>query len=631
MHRSWRTPVRFFVVSALIATTLLSKSPPLAALPTGSESQGAWSEVADWDFIPIHASVLGDGRVLTYGGTRSGGNGGYELDLWDPSAGFGADAHTSIDNDLGTNLFCSFSVDDPGQDGKVLIGGQTTSGRLSDFTAQFNGSDLTDFASMNNPRWYPSATALWDGRVLVQGGIPGGFGDRDNPVDVAEVYSPGVGWENLEGTRGNTVWDATTYGWWYPKSHVTPAGRIWNLSQDQMYYIDPDGDGSITRLGTFPTDNHGGSSASVMFDTGLVLQLGGGERNSDDRTVNASNKATIVDLNYDPPRLRAAAPMNFPRHWADALVLPDGRVLVVGGSEVNNTDTGVAFAPEVWDPATDTWTVLASNETPRLYHSTTLLLADGSVFVGGGGAPGPQTNLDAEVFYPPYLYDSTGEADRPQITSAPDTIEYDQQFTASVDGPVDRVTLVKTNNSTHSMNTQMFQELSFSQSGNELSINSPDLATVATPGTYLLFALTADGTPSEAAILTLRGTGPTPPPPGEDVTISGTVTDADGAPVADVDVDLFTEGRADYLETATTDTQGQFAFSGRPDTCYVLTFIAPDGEAWATSGGSYVDSAICTTGDSVDANDAQLAPSSDDGTDNQTEAPGDGTIIAAPT
>lgn len=475
---------------------------------------GVWSEVGSWNFIPIHASILEDGRVMTYGGKRNGRQGGYELDIWDPDLGLGAEAHSSIANNLGSNLFCSIALDDPNQNRTLMLGGtQSGRGPRPSFTASFDGSTIESFESMNNSRWYPTATTLWDGRILVQGGVVNG-GPADTPVRVAEVHTEGQGWKTLEGTRNAGVWATPNYGWWYPKSYVTPAGKIWNLAWDQMFYLDPEGAGSVTELGTFPTRNVGATSASVMFDTGLVLQVGGGERGSDEQRWEASNDATVIDLNYDPPGIRAAANMNFKRHWANAIALPDGRVLVIGGSRVNNSNTGAALNPEIWDPLTDTWTILAANEIPRLYHSTALLLPDGTIYSGGGGEPGPRNNLNGEVFYPPYLYEDDGQrASQPEITSAPGSISYDQQFTVEANSPVDRVTLIKSGNNTHGMSTQIFQELPFTQSGDRLEIESPDFATVATPGRYMLFVLDADGVPSKGKIMNLSGTGLPPPQP----------------------------------------------------------------------------------------------------------------------
>lgn len=596
-------------VTALVSAIAIFAFPSTAsaAIPDadGDGSDGAWSELGNWPLIPIHSSVLDDGKVLSFRGTGDSS----EVDVWDPALGLGANSHTTTTNTLGTNLFCTFALDDPNADGKLLIGGETSNaGRLNTFTARYDNNSLSEFAEMNNPRWYPTVTTLWDGRLLAQGGVPDDFDGRFNPTTVAEVYSAGQGWTTLEGTRDPGVWDTPNYGWWYPKAHVTPAGKVWSMAWNEMYYIDPDGAGGITNLGTFPGTNYGSTSASVMYDTGLVLQVGGGERASDDQRFPGSTQASIVNLNNDPPTITNTGSLNSGRHWADATVLPDGKVLVTGGSLVNNSLSGAAYTPELWDPATNTWTELAANSTPRLYHSSTLLLPDGSVWTGGGGTPGPVDNFNAEVFYPPYLYNSNGnEANRPYITSAPRAIGYNQNFTVS-SGPdsIDRVTLIKQANSTHSMSTQIFQELSFTQNGNQISIDSPDSANVATPGEYLLFLLDGNGVPSVARTVRLSGSDD----PGGGGTISGTVTrDGNGAGAA-ITVDLF-EANADgsrgqWLEDTTSDSSGNYSFTDVAPGCYVATFIAPNGEEF-TNGSQWLLSSTCIAGSETDTLNAVLA------------------------
>ena len=60
----------------------------------------------------------------------------------------------------------------------------------------------------------------------------------------------------------------------------------------------------------------------------------------------------------------------------------------------------------------------------RLYHSTSLLLPDATVITMGGGTPGPETNLNAEIYYPPYLFNDDGTAAaRPTITSRDDVTD----------------------------------------------------------------------------------------------------------------------------------------------------------------------------------------------------------------
>src|SRR5438445_12986738 len=88
------------------------------------------------------------------------------------------------------------------------------------------------------------------------------------------------------------------------------------------------------------------------------------------------------------------------RKQHNTTLLPDGRVLVTGGSAGSEcetcTSTSPAYQAEMWDPATNTWTKLASLSVFRGYHSVALLLPDGSVFSGGG-------NLDSsyEIFSTP--------------------------------------------------------------------------------------------------------------------------------------------------------------------------------------------------------------------------------------
>ncbi len=52
------------------------------------------------------------------------------------------------------------------------------------------------------------------------------------------------------------------------------------------------------------------------------------------------------------------------------------------------TDTTPVYNAEVWDPATQAFTVLAGASIPRNYHSISLLLPDARIFNGGAGLCG---------------------------------------------------------------------------------------------------------------------------------------------------------------------------------------------------------------------------------------------------
>src|SRR5205807_8410766 len=118
------------------------------------------------------------------------------------------------------------------------------------------------------------------------------------------------------------------------------------------------------------------------------------------------------------------------RLWANGTLLADGGLLITGGSGVNNELIDIDYQAVYIAPSSGVFVPAASASIPRLYHSAALLLPDGSVLTGGGGQEGPVDELNAEIYYPYYLYlnDGTGRpALRPTIVSAPSTLKAGQQ------------------------------------------------------------------------------------------------------------------------------------------------------------------------------------------------------------
>src|SRR5205807_422015 len=126
----------------------------------------------------------------------------------------------------------------------------------------------------------------------------------------------------------------------------------------------------------------------VMYEPGKILVVGGSN-------PQALSSAETIDLNASSPIWRPTGSMHYPRQHATTTLLPNGQVLVTNGTkhggdpDRNWEDPGQAILPvEIWNPATGVWTVMNSSPEARTYHSNALLLPDGRVLVNGGGQGG---------------------------------------------------------------------------------------------------------------------------------------------------------------------------------------------------------------------------------------------------
>jgi hypothetical protein len=181
----------------------------------------------------------------------------------------------------------------------------------------------------------------------------------------------------------------------------------------------------------------------------------------------------------------------------NSVLLPDGRVMIVGGV------FGTGGPVEIFDPRDPGagWIQCALLKHPRGYHSTAILLADGSVLVGGDQPP---CNLNRtgettpnERYYPSY-YDQP----RPTITTAPASVIYGS--TIAVQTPqastIAEVVVVRPGAVTHGFNmAQRLVELVIaSRSGNTLQVEVPANKDLVPPGYYLLFVVDGARVPSIA-------------------------------------------------------------------------------------------------------------------------------------
>ncbi|WP_405234373.1 golvesin C-terminal-like domain-containing protein [Lentisalinibacter salinarum] len=479
-------PIAFFWVSLVLFACSLS------ATAKADDTDGAWSSVFDWPLIAVHAALTPDGRVLTYGTKGDGTQTGYFIyDTWDPAAGLDG-GHMTLENMTLTDIFCSSQIILP-QSGDILIaGGDNWTGTRTTNTGN-NNSNIFDYddntlarsMNMHRARWYSSATALLDGEIYIQGGTGGG--------DLPEVRETDGDFRLLTGAS------TSGYAVLFPRNFLAPDGRVFGYdTSGKMYFVEPEGTGSLSPVGQFSSSAAGWQSGAAMFEPGRIVQIGPGG-------------TVVIDITGPTPQVTSTEPTSSPRRWVSATVLPDGKVLATGGSRVDNQLTDVNNFAEIWDPQTGSWHIGAEGALARLYHSSAVLLPDASVLVAGGGAPGPLNNTNAEIYYPPYLFDASGEfASRPEIVSAPSVANVGDALSVQVNGNVSRVTLVKTGSVTHSVNMdQRFLELAFTSAANLLDIQLPTRTSDTPPGYYLMFIIDSAGVPSVASMLRIN-IDPTP-------------------------------------------------------------------------------------------------------------------------
>jgi hypothetical protein len=424
------------------------------------------------------------------------------------------------------NLFCGGHAFMP--DGRLLVAGGhcqdgvgTTQACTYDYKTN-TWAPLTVMSENDLGRWYPTVTALADGTMLVMGGTSKG---KTNTMP--EVWD-GDQWRAYDSPGPLTPN--------YPCMHVAPDGRVC-ISGPQgvvTWLFDPK-DGGIAELKPGRTCGHRDYAPSVMYDAGKIIYIGGGNDLDD---WHPTNRAEVIDLNQDNPKWRELKHrMHYLRRQHNATILADGTVLVIGGTQgggaersnkftrlgFNNLEPGnPVHEPELWDPDTEEWTLLAKDPdcVDRCYHSMAVLLPDATVLSAGGGEYDDvwvgkpwydHNHYDGKVFKPPYLFGG----DRPETTSVgKETINYGDKFTLMTSGPeIGKVTLVRLSSVTHTINqNQRFNSLMFTRGeAGKVSVTAPEKPEICPPGHYMLFAISTAGVPSKAQIIQILAKVPSAP------------------------------------------------------------------------------------------------------------------------
>lgn len=346
---------------------------------------------------------------------------------------------------------------------------------------------------MSDSRWYPTAVALGDRKVLVACGH--GTGEIDIYDEATDRFT-------------RVELNLKPFPSLYPGLHLLPNSLIfysrtgWGTAgagggpfrgDDQSAYFtltSPSSGiwNSIAPASPSITDRTKGMSVMVYSNTPpnvRILVFGGADPST-------NNTYEVIDTSSLSPNSSWSAPIPFPddehRSLCSAVLLPDGNVFMSGG--IQRTDSPCAL----FNPQTNTWLRAAELRSIRDYHSVSLLLPSGQVMMAGW------QNSGIEIYNPPYLFHGS----RPTIASAPDMIRYGQRF--NVETPdaesIGRVVLIRPMAVTHQTDTeQRVIELPFQAQREQLFLAAPDGVepySMAPRGYYMLFILNREGVPSVA-------------------------------------------------------------------------------------------------------------------------------------
>lgn len=354
---------------------------------------------------------------------------------------------------------------------------------------------------MKSGRWYPTATQLSDNRVV----ITSGYNETGNQQINAgvEVFTPSAG---MNGVGTITQVGTKAISGLYPFQYLLPSGQMLQAGQayTNSYLLNPS-NWTWTRTPNMIASHTGNSNGITYVDATAtpakqIIMLAGS-------SAGASNNE-YMDANYPMAGWQPYPKWIRGRHNSNTVILVDGTLLTVGGNTQSSNYGGTLFSAELYNkPASDTtgaWNEVAPNTIPAAYHSSALLLPNGTVMLSQDDknrTVEAAANHKVQIYSPPYLFKGA----RPTM-SAPNTATRGQTIAitgnAATGRTITRAVLVAPGSTTHGNDMhQRYINLPVTVSGTSVAAQVPASASLVPPGYYMLFILDSEGVPSIAKFI----------------------------------------------------------------------------------------------------------------------------------
>ncbi|KAG1659441.1 hypothetical protein FOA52_001113 [Chlamydomonas sp. UWO 241] len=452
-------------------------------------------------------------------------------------------------------------------------------------------TSLVDATPLEYNRWYPGATLLADGQILIYGGTQNAADIGGEPNPVYEIWDPTsdiviqlpVNSDYLEAVQSN----------FYAMNYVLPDGLLFSWCKNIGFVMNPYTAEYLVRLPSRdgPTDpetecvsQHPYTGTGVMLmldpadDYAVEVMVMGGQREGaafDTVACSTSVRMRITSAGFTTGAPEGGYDFNGGWDWEQmgqarvlpiATLLPNGYVILLAGAQRGLGGYGgltsfPALTAEMYDPSGAPgarWTTVARTQIARLYHSTCALTLDGTILVTGCDScyqdvetnetlslspSGSGNEFRNEIFYPPFWFHPA----KPAIVSVSEAsigfsqdfvVTYTNEMDSAADVSVVAATLVAPSSTTHSTNLNQrvvkLQIMEHDIGARRLVLRTPPSPNHAPPQLYMLFLINGDQAYSQAKWLKLDASIAPPadvPADVPDAPASG--APASGAPASD--------------------------------------------------------------------------------------------------
>ncbi|PPQ85498.1 hypothetical protein CVT25_006578 [Psilocybe cyanescens] len=407
-----------------------------------------------------------------------------------------------------------------------------------------------DTLHLEETRWYPSSLRIFDGSLMVVGGIhertP--FYNVD-PVNNFEFFPPKDGGV----PRPSAFLERSLPANLFPRVFGLPDGRVLMIANNQTIIYDIEKK-TETILPDIPnkvrvTNPFDGTASLLPLSppdfTPEVLVCGGTTTNDQIQPANLSSQdpasSQCSRMTITPEGIKKGWEVEHmlePRIMPEMLLLPNGEVLIVNGGQTGYAAFGTvpdavgnqsnadhpAFTPSIYTPSAPLGKRISNKGMPttdiaRLYHSVASLTPQGNILIAGSNPNGQVVNgtkfgteFRVEYLNPPFM-----SVARPVLSNVPSKIAFNKQFTINVNIPKNlpassiKVALMDLGFSSHAFHSSsrlVFMDAVLSPNRKSLSILSPPNNRVYPPGPAFIFVTVDDVTSTGTRVMVGNGLPP---------------------------------------------------------------------------------------------------------------------------